>query len=187
MFQQPPTACTLLWRPRVFDQEPTLQVKHSWNTSIQKHFLHLSETRLTWLTLCTPTATGLTMHCLSLSSESWSASGCWSETPSIRCMSSIFSVLCHTLYKFIHPMNSSFNFSFLENPPSAPRHPFTCRGKSSHRLLNRFCYVMDPLICVISSSSLLFVFQHMESVTAMHMSCGEQAFAVQQLVTLTCE
>lgn len=92
----------------------------------------------------------------------------------------------HTAYKFIRSMNS-FNCLLLENPPSAPWHQFTCTGKCSHRLLNRFCFVIYPLRCVMSSSSVPFLFQYMESVTAVHMSCGDQGFAVQKLVTLTCE
>lgn len=34
---------------------------------------------------------------------------------------------------------------------------------------------------------LSFVSQYMESVTALYMSCGEQTFATQKLVTMTCE
>lgn len=152
MFQQPPTACTILWHPCVFGQEPTLQVKYPWNTLT---FLHLSHTRLTLLTIFTPPiVNGLTMHCLSLPSGFWSACDCWSEIPTIRYNSN--SVFCHAFYEFLHSINASFNCLLSENPPSAPRHQFTCQGNCSHVHLNRLCFVIYPHIYVISSSSLLY-------------------------------
>ena len=53
--------------------------------------------------------------------------------------------------------------------------------------LNLLCFVIYPHISHIILIAPLLLFQYMESVAAMYVSCGEQAFAVQKLVTMTCK
>uniref|UniRef100_A0A8C9YDZ0 Serine/threonine-protein kinase Nek10 n=1 Tax=Sander lucioperca TaxID=283035 RepID=A0A8C9YDZ0_SANLU len=50
---------------------------------------------------------------------------------------------------------------------------------------HQLCFGIYPHISHVILTAALFLFQYMEHVTAMYISCGEQAFAVQKLVTMT--